>query len=85
MIQPITLITAGIFFVVLYLRYQSRAKDAPRRTRQQKNKMVKVLLGALVAWMAVSYSMQHAMGKMDGNDHQPSFMERVVSFLSSRL
>lgn len=83
--QPITIITAGIFFVVLYLRYQSRSKDAPRRSKQQKGKMVKVLIAAIVAWMAVSYSMQHTIGKMDGADHEPSFMERVVSFLSNHL
>ncbi len=82
--QPITLITAGIFFVVLYLRYQNRPKDGPRR-KQQMGKLVKVLLAAIVAWMAVSYSMQHTIGKMDGTDHEPSFMERAVSFLSSHL
>jgi len=81
--QPITLITAGIFFVVLYLRYQNRPKDGPPRTKQQKGKLAKVLLAAIVAWMAVSYSLQHTMGQIDGTDHEPSFMERVVSFLST--
>ncbi|HTC35798.1 MAG TPA: hypothetical protein VK724_20650 [Bryobacteraceae bacterium] len=83
--QPITIITAGIFFVVLYLRFQSRPKDGPRRSKTQKSKMVKVLVAAIVVWLAVSYSMQHTIGKMDGTDHEPSFMERAVSFLSSHL
>lgn len=83
--QPITLITAGIFFVVLYLRYQNRPKDGPRRGKTQKGKLVKVLLAAMVAWIAISYSMQHTIAKIDGADHEPSFMERVVSFLSSHL
>jgi hypothetical protein len=83
--QPITLITAGIFFVVLYLRFQNRPKDGPRRGKQRKGKLVKVLLAAIVAWMAVSYSMRHTMAKMDGDDQEPTFMERVVSFLSSHL
>jgi len=82
MIQPITLLTAGIFFVVLFFRYKSRQKDAPRRTKQQKLKTAKVLFAALLAWMAIRYSLQHTMAKMDGADQQPSLMERVVSFLS---
>jgi uncharacterized membrane-anchored protein len=81
MIQPITLLTAGMFFLVLWLRYRNRPKNAPRPTKQQQLKTVKVLLAALVVWMAVSYSLRHTLGKMDGNDQEPSLMERVVSFL----
>jgi heme/copper-type cytochrome/quinol oxidase subunit 2 len=82
MIQPITLITAGIFFVVLFLRYRARPKDGPQRTGKQKLKTAKVMLAALVAWMAIHYSLQHTIAKMDGADQDPSIMERVVSFLS---
>jgi len=78
----ITLLTAGMFFLVLRLRYQGRPKNAPRRSKQQQLKTVKVLLAALLVWMAVSYSLRHTLGKMDGTDQEPSFMERVVSFLS---
>ena len=81
MIQPITLLTAGMFFVVLWLRYQSRPKDAPRRGKKQQLKTVKVLLAALVVWMAVNYSLRHTLGKMDGTDQEPSLVERVVTFL----
>jgi hypothetical protein len=84
MIQPITIVTAGIFFVVLLLRYRSQPRNGPRRPRQQKLKVAKVLLLALLAWMTVSYSLQHTLGKMDGTDHEPSLMERVVSFLSKQ-
>ncbi len=83
--QPITIITAGLFFVVLYLRFQNRSKDGTRRSKSQKGKLVKVLIAAIVAWMAVSYSLQHTMGKIEGADHEPSSMERVVAFLSSHL
>jgi hypothetical protein len=82
MIQPITLLTAGMFFVVLWLRFRSRPKNAPRRGKQQQLKTVKVLLAALLAWMAVSYSLRHTLGKMDGTDQEPSLMEHIVSFLS---
>jgi hypothetical protein len=82
MIQPITLVTAGIFFVVLFLRYRSQPKDRPRRTGKQKLKTAKLLLAALLTWMTVSYSLQHTLGKMDGTDSEPSLMERVVSFFA---
>ena len=82
MIQPITLVTAGIFFVVLYLRYRSQPKDGPRRTKQQKLKTAKVLIAAILAWLAIHYSLEHTIAKMDGADQEPSTMERIVSFLS---
>jgi hypothetical protein len=82
MIQPITLLTAGLFFAVLYLRFKSRPKDGPRRSRQQKLKLAKVLFAALLAWMAIHYSLQHTIAKMDGADQEPSLLERAVSFLS---
>jgi hypothetical protein len=86
MIQPITLVTAGIFFAVLYLRYRSRppsqSKDGPRRTRKQQLKTAKILFAALLAWLAIHYSLQHTIAKMDGADHDPSVMERLVSLLS---
>jgi hypothetical protein len=82
MIQPITLVTAGIFFVVLYLRYRSRPKDGPRRTKQQTLKSAKVLIAAILAWLAIHYSLQHTIAKMDGADQEPSTMERIVSFFT---
>jgi len=86
MLQPITLITAGIFLAMLYLRFRSQKltqpKDAPRRTRQQKLKFAKLLFGALAAWMAIHYSLQHTIAKIDGADTEPSMMERLVSFLN---
>jgi hypothetical protein len=82
MIQPITVITAGIFFVVLYLRYKSRPKDAPRRTRRQQLKTAKLLFAAILGWLAIHYSLQHTMAKMDGADQEPSLIERAVAFLS---
>ncbi len=82
MIQAITLLTAGIFFVVLYLRFRSRPKDGPRRTRQQQFKTAKVLAAALLAWMAIHYGLQHTIAKMDGTDEEPTLVERVVTYLS---
>ncbi len=81
MIQPITLLGAGLCLGVLFVRYRSQPKDRPRRTAQQKLKTAKIMLAALVAWMALSYSLQHMIGKLDGADREPSLMERVVSYL----
>jgi len=82
MIQPITLVTTGAFFVVLYFRYKSRPKNGPPRTKKQQFKTAKLLFAAIVAWLAIHYSLQHSIAQIDGNDQEPSFMERVVAFLS---
>ncbi len=82
MIQPVTLLGAGICFVVLYLRYRSQPKDHPRRTPQQKIKTAKLLVGALLAWMILSFTLQHMINKLDNApDREPSLVERVVFFL----
>lgn len=81
MIQPITLLCVGLCFLVLYLRYRSQPQNRPRRTLKQKMKTAKILLVAFLAWMTVSFALQHQIGQMDGADHEPSMMERVVHFL----
>jgi hypothetical protein len=82
-IQPITLLGAGLCFGVLFLRYRTRPKNSVPRTSKQKLKTAKILIGALVAWMMVYYSLQHSIGNIDGAAPQdPSLMERVVSYLS---
>jgi len=82
MIQPITLLTAGVFFAMLYWRYRGQPKDGPRRTRKQQLKTAKVLFAALLGWLAIHYSLQHTIAKMDGAAHDPSMMERLVTLLS---
>lgn len=80
--QPVTILGLGLFFAVLYLRYRGRQRNAACSSRQQQLKTVKILLAALVAWLAVHYSLQHTLAKMDGTDQEPSFVERAVSFWS---
>jgi hypothetical protein len=83
MIQPVTLLGAGLCLGVLFLRYRSRPKDGPRRTPKQKLKTLKILFAALLAWLALSYTLQHMIARIDGAAAQePSLMERVVSYLS---
>jgi hypothetical protein len=82
MIQPITLLGAGLCLTVLFLRYRSRPKDSPRRTSKQKLKTGKMLLAALVAWMGLYYTLQHMIGNLDNAAAQePSLLERAVNFL----
>ena len=82
MVQPITLLGAGLCFTVLYLRYRSRPKDSPRRSAKQKLKTAKILLAALVAWMGLYYTLQHMIGNLDNAPAQePSLLERVVTYL----
>jgi len=83
MIQPITLLGAGLCLSVLFFRYRSRPKDRPRRSSKQKLKTAKIMLAALVAWMGLYYTLQHMIGNLDGAvPHEPSLMERIVSYLS---
>ena len=82
MIQPVTLLGAGLCLGVLYLRYRSQPKDGKRSSPKQKLKFAKVLLVALVAWMGIYYTMQHMIVNIDGAPAQePSMMERVVRYL----
>ena len=82
MIQPVTLLGAGLSIVVLFLRYRTQRKDRPRRSRQQKLKTAKILGAALLAWLTLNYSLQHMIAKIDGTEHEPSLMERIVFLLS---
>jgi uncharacterized protein YabE (DUF348 family) len=82
-IQPVTLVGAGLCLGVLYLRYRSQPKDGKSSSPKQKLKFAKVLLVALVAWMGVYYTLQHMIVNIDGAQAQePSMMERVVRYLS---
>ncbi|HYL72738.1 MAG TPA: hypothetical protein VEU96_00955 [Bryobacteraceae bacterium] len=72
---------AGLCFGVLYLRYRSQPKDGPRRTTKQKTKTAKILFAALLAWLTLSFTLRHMIGKIDGVDQEPSLVERVVAFL----
>jgi len=80
-IQPITLITAGIALAVLYLRYKSQPANAQRTTTKQKLKLGKLLISALAALMAVGFAIQRLGHNIDGDNPEPSMMERVVQFL----
>jgi len=81
MIQPITLIGAGICLAALYAQYKSRPRNARRTSLGQKLKLAKIIGIALLAWLSLYYSLQHSIGQIDGNDRPPSLIERAVSAL----
>ena len=49
MIQPVTLLGAGLCLLVLFLRYRSQPKVGARRSGHQRLKTIKVLLAVLLA------------------------------------
>jgi hypothetical protein len=79
--QPITLLGAAICFWVLYSKYRNAPKGQTKSTRRQKIKLAKMLVGALLALMAITYSMRGLGDRLDGKPHEPTIAERVITFL----
>ena len=42
-----------------------------------------IFIAPTVAWLAIHYSLQHTLAKMDGADTEPSYLERAVTWLHS--
>ena len=82
MIQPITLAGAGLCLWVLYVRYRGATKAQRKSTRAQKVKLAKVLIVALLALMAITYSMRRLSDNLDGKVHEPTLAQRVVVFFT---
>lgn len=80
--QPITIVGVVLCFVVLYLRYKSQGARAGRSTGKQRLKTGKMLVSALLVLMAIGYALRRLDSNLDGENPEPSLMERVVAFLS---
>jgi hypothetical protein len=77
------ILSALLWFVLLALRMRLIPPDKQKRTPQQRLKFVKVLLGALLALLAISYNLQRTSYSLDGRkDYQPSWVERIVMALA---
>lgn len=77
------LLSALMWFVLIGLRMHFIPPDKQKRTPQQRLKLVKVLLGALIALLAISYNLQRTSYSLDGKkDYHPSWVERVVMALA---
>ncbi|HZU25447.1 MAG TPA: hypothetical protein VFA04_07985 [Bryobacteraceae bacterium] len=82
MMQPITAAGAALSLGVLFLRYRA-GRTNPRRPNPKRTIMLaKAVALALLAWLTVSFSLQHMLDNMDGRTGDPSPLERVVSSLS---
>lgn len=77
--QPITLLGVLLFVGVLALRYQSQPKNSPPRTRGQKIKTAKILFAALLAWLAVGFSLRRLNSNLDGIAPEAGLMEARFS------
>ena len=82
MIQPVTLLSAGVCLWVLVLRYRSTPQNKRKSSLEQKLKTAKILAGALLALLGIMYTMQRMSAKLDGAEHEPTLMERVVLYFS---
>ena len=81
-IQPITILGAVLCLWVLYAKYRSTPKDQRKSTIQQKIKLAKILIGALLALMAITYSMRGLGDSLDGKTHEPTLAERVITYFA---
>jgi hypothetical protein len=93
MIQPIMLLGAAFSIGLIIFRYKiEQARKAAlgipaqtkTRTRKQQLKTAKVLFGALIAFMAISYALQRLNHNLSGSNPEPSLMERIVLFLDEK-
>jgi len=72
-----------LFFAVMALRLKFLPRDTRKRTPRERLKLVRVLVAALVAWMAVHYQLQRTNHSMDGKGaYEPGVLERIVMSLS---
>jgi len=87
MIQPITLMGAGLCLGALALRYWIQPKDAPKkRSAERIRANTKILLAAVLAWMTVGYALQHLNRSLDGqHEQEESTVERAVHFIAKLL
>lgn len=78
------LLSALLWFVLIAIRMRLMPPDKTKRTTQQRLKLIKVLLGALLALIAISYNLQRTNYSLEGKkDYQASWVERVVMALSN--
>ena len=79
--QPITIVGVVLCFGMLFLRYRMRALSAKRSSTRQRFKTGKLLLSALLVLMAIGFALRRLDRNLDGDNPEPSLMERIVTYL----
>lgn len=79
--QPITVICLALFAGALFLR-MGRARGRGASSTKQRFRTAKLLIGALLAWLVISFNLRHLNGSLNGDPQEPeSTWERVVRTL----
>jgi uncharacterized membrane protein YsdA (DUF1294 family) len=72
-----------LFFAVMALRIKFLPRDTRKRTPEERLKLVRILIAAVLAWMAVYYQLQRTSHSIDGKGpYEPGMLERIVMALS---
>jgi hypothetical protein len=78
-----SLVGVVILLALLGLRIIIRQPQKQKRTPAQRLRTARMLLGALIALMAIGYRLSQTNRSLHGQTgHQPSVMERIVMSLS---
>ena len=82
--QFITLIGLAVCLGVIFLRAKAAKGRATADTRTRL-KTAKILLVALLAWLVISFKLQHLNHALSGEPVEPpTTWERVVTFLAGK-
>ncbi len=79
------LVTSLLFFAALAWRILHRVPKAavgPVPVRARHLRLAKILIGALLAMLIVTYNLQHSLLQMDARDPAPSLWESFVRSLA---
>jgi hypothetical protein len=79
--QPITIVGVILVFGMLFLKYKMRPSTVKPSSMRQRFKTGKLLLSALLVLMAIGFALRRLDRNLDGDNPEPSLMERIVVFL----
>lgn len=79
--QPITIAGLILFFGMLFLKYKNRPSTVKPSSTRQRFRTGKLLLSTLLVLMAIGFALRRLNHNLDGDNPEPSFIERVVSYL----
>jgi hypothetical protein len=82
--QLITILGLAVCLGVIFLRAKAAKGQAPSDTKKRL-KTAKILFVALLAWLVISFRLQHLNNALSGEPvGAPSTWEHVITFLSGK-